>query len=786
MMRRACVSVCVVVLLIAFDVARGGSVIPPDDADAKTAQRWQLDNGAIRVEFDAGTGRMNVLDKQAGYTWRQPAPPDRRPDQKGPTFRNVRKLDRGAVGVVLETDLGVTNGKPNTVTVTLAMPEETGRLDITLDMPDRNTEAHYPSFWHPFILDTPRGVMAIPDYCNGHVYPLDDFPDRHPWLWLDRLDMPWVGLCDLERGFGWLMIIDTPDNGQVHLSPYDVGGRKLVAPRVHWHSSKRLFEHPRKLTCHFVPRGGYVAMAKVFRAWARERGLLVTLAEKARRNANVKRLLGAPIVWGDARLDFAQQAKLAGIDRMLVNGRSSPDQTRAINELGYLTGEYDNYTDILPLEPGKQIDKNHAPLPDHAVLNADGKRMTAWLTIDKKKQYMKRCPALWTKAAKIVVPKALRDVPFLARFMDVTTAEGLYECFDPKHPLTKRQKRRCGVDLLSYVRSNRLVVGAEHGIWWAVPYVDYFEGMMSGTHCYYSWPAGHLIRPESRDQRFTNPWGRKLPPFEMYETWGIGHAWRAPLWELVFHDCVITTWYWGDTNGWLHAIAPELTAKKDAFNILYGTVPMIWANKNGLWQTDRQAALRTYRTTCKLHEAVAGTEMLTHEFLTSDHHVQRTRFSDGTIAVVNFGLEPQWVDLAGESHLLPQNGFAVKGPAVEQHRRIEDDHVATRIKRPDYVYEQRGAREVELSRQSPTRLRLYVGKDEDATVEVRPADVAPDWDLITTQVYRLDEQGGRSAQAEFDRHGPDWLFITVPETPATFELICGHRARAAGTQPAWR
>ena len=131
---------------------------------------------------------------------------------------------------------------------------------------------------------------------------------------------------------------------------------------------------------------------------------------------------------------------------------------KAIDELGYLTSEYDNYTDILPVEPGKEIDAHHDRLPGAAVLKADGQRMTAWLTWDKKTQYMKRCPALWVPAAKVVVPKALKTHPFLGRFIDVTTAEGLYECYDPEHPLTRAQKRECGVALLEL----RPVAGTGH------------------------------------------------------------------------------------------------------------------------------------------------------------------------------------------------------------------------------------------------------------------------------------------------------------------------------------
>ncbi|MFR6034756.1 MAG: hypothetical protein ACLUKN_17220 [Bacilli bacterium] len=44
----------------------------------------------------------------------------------------------------------------------------------------------------------------------------------------------------------------------------------------------------------------------------------------------------------------------------------------------------------------------------------------------------------------------------------------------------------------------------------------------------------------------------------------------GPLWELVYHDCVINYWYWGDSN----CCSPELMYKFDNFNALYGYPPI--------------------------------------------------------------------------------------------------------------------------------------------------------------------------------------------------------------------
>jgi len=48
-------------------------------------------------------------------------------------------------------------------------------------------------------------------------------------------------------------------------------------------------------------------------------------------------------------------------------------------------------------------------------IQADGTRMTAWLTWDKR-QFMKRCPTFWLRTAQKVIPRDLAERPYLGRF----------------------------------------------------------------------------------------------------------------------------------------------------------------------------------------------------------------------------------------------------------------------------------------------------------------------------------------------------------------------------------
>ena len=642
--------------------------------------KWHLENSFLKVSVDPKTGAWQVLDKRIGHVW--PSAPEWKSSED-----RLRKISADEKQGVLQWEMPLfwKDKRWHWAVVTLRLPADQAELTVEVDMPDRATAMENGRFWEPLLCTAQEGVIAVADYCNGHLYPIrqEHFPRR--WFSMSRLDMPWVGLCDLKTGRGYMILFETSDDGQVEMKKYVHQGISVWAPQVWWHPSMGQFGYPRKIRFCFMEQGGYVALAKRYRAYAASQGLIVPFSEKLKANPALRRLFGAPDVWGGGGLRFAQEAHQAGVRRMLLQGRFSPDQMRKINDLGYLTSEYDNYTDVLPVDSQDKIDRSHDLIPQSVVLQSNGERMKAWLTFDKKTQFMKRCPALWLRTAQKDIPKILAEYPFLGRFIDVTTAEDLYECYDPAHRLTRTQKRQCGQELLAYVRSLKLVVGGEHGIWWAVPHADYFEGMMSGG--YYSWPAGHLIPPKTKDEPFTSPWGGKIGGWEGYETWGIGHRCRAPLWELVFHDCVVTTWYWGDANDFLLQAAPEVTPKKDAFNILYGTIPLLWADqKKGSWHKNRDVFLRTYRNTCILHEQIAGTEMLSHEFLTPDRDVQKTVFSDGTVVVVNFGQKPYELQADGKRWTLPQNGFYVKGPNIEQHMVLQDGKTITTIRTADYQH----------------------------------------------------------------------------------------------------
>ena len=205
-------------------------------------------------------------------------------------------------------------------------------------------------------------------------------------------------------------------------------------------------------------------------------------------------------------------------------------------------------------------------------------------------------------------------------FIDTTTAAPWQECWDTNHPLTRTESKFWKMKLLDYVsRASKLVTGCETGHDAAVPFLHYFEGMMS--------LGPYRVPDAGRDM--ARIWTNAPESVVKFQ---LGHQYRLPLWELVYHDCVVAQWYWGDYNNKL----PMLWDKRDLFNALYGVPPMFMFN-HALWSENKSRFVQSYRNTCPLVRRVGYSEMTNHRFLTADRSVQQTAFANGVKVTVNFG-----------------------------------------------------------------------------------------------------------------------------------------------------
>jgi hypothetical protein len=553
-----------------------------------------------------------------------------------PTDLVMKKLDSGA-GRVKAVFWDVANDCDRTVTYELdpggkeAVATVSGEGDLSDPLAV------------PGAIKTDPGQWLIVPMNEGIFYPVDDSTIGTNYLVSyggHGICMPWFGVLDPKTGSGLLSILETPDDAAIRI---ERPGGSLLRIQPVWEASRGTLRYSRRIRLVPIQRGGYVAMAARYRSYAQKQGLLVSLREKRVKAPAVDRLVGAINIWtwSTEKLKLCREMKSMGMDRVLWSGAGNADEIKAINDLGFLSSRYDIFQDVW--DPKVALSwMNTAGWPSDLVLLPDGSWMKGWAHPDKQSDGTIH----WIQGgvisspcglarAKQTIPAELAKIPYRCRFIDTTTASPWREDYNPLHPLTRTDDRKYKMALLEFCSKNMgLVVGSETGVDASVPYLEYYEGMMS---------LGPYRLPDAGTDMMAY---RK--PTEEFLKFQVGAYYRLPLWELVYHDCTVAQWYWGDASN----KAPEVWNRRDLFNILYGTAPLVMFDDEK-WSNQRDRILKTYRDVCLWTRKIGYDTMVSHEFLTSDHNVQRTRWSSGHWCVVNFGDKPAQVG----NEVVPAMGF---------------------------------------------------------------------------------------------------------------------------------
>jgi len=574
-----------------------------------------ISNTVISVTLNTDDATLSVTDKRTGDTWRQ------------------KSLTKGKIIKTATTEYGVemTLHQPG-----LDMDIETELLldkdlpEFTLTLTSKGQLKWSFRFPHPFVTET--GTYLVVPMNEGISYPVEDetiSPRRLVAYGGHGICMPFWGVTNGRQGY--MAIIETPDDASIRIQRTD--GKLCIGPE--WDSQKGRFGYTRWLRYVFFDKDGHVAICKRYRSYAQKAGLLKTLEQKRKENPDVDLLVGAVNVWCWEKnaLAIVREMKSLGIERILWSHREQPDVIKSMNEMdGVLTSRYDIYQDLMdPQVVEQQLRRVHpdwtqAGWPKDIMLDKNGNFRKGWRVKGKDGQMYPcgvLCDSQAPKYARQRVPAEMKTHPYRCRFIDTTTASPWRECYHPDHPMTRSDSRRWKMELLRVICEDmKLVTGSETGHDAAVPYVHYFEGMLS--------LGPYRIPDAGRNMR--KIWD-EVP--ERVAKFQVGHKYRLPLWELVYHDCVVAQWYWGDYNNKL----PALWDKRDLFNILYGTPPMFMFTRQG-WNQNKERFIQSYKDVCPIARAVGYAEMTDHRFLTPDRNVQQTSFANGTTITINFGSKP--------------------------------------------------------------------------------------------------------------------------------------------------
>lgn len=472
---------------------------------------------------------------------------------------------------------------------------------------------NWPKPYHPIRATRPDGTIQPTDSSEVQSNVIESW------------SMSWWGF---QKGKSAMMVIvETPDDAAYQFE-HPPGGPTVIGPR--WRPTLGRLGHPCTARMCFFPEGNYVTMAKRYRRHALDTGLFVSLETKIARKPIVKELIGTPIIRSgiltnykpgsfrydkdhpeknhrlttfDERARQFRQFKQQGLGRLSVvltgwprmgYDRQHPDElppapeaggwegmqrlADACRELGYLFSLHDQYRDYYVDAPS--YDPQFAIHEEDTVTAAQafpGTRFGQWKEgyipfmdhWDGGKQTFLNGRFMLGHLVKNYQGLFDHGIRPQGIYLDVYGYVPPDEDFNPEHPSTRTDGLRNRADCYNWSRNNLGFVGTEAAADWTIPYADFSSPLSSN---------------------------KGIP---------------APLFNLVYHDAIITPYQPGDLRGLLNGGVSQIRdfAPED---------------------------LALIRRMSALHERVALQEMTNHEFLDKNYRKERTTFADGTTVTVDW------------------------------------------------------------------------------------------------------------------------------------------------------
>ena len=375
----------------------------------------------------------------------------------------------------------------------------------------------------------------------------------------------------------------------------------------------------------------------------------LTYPELYRRNclllyAAFPKLFHHPDSWGDGlSVKLLEQLAEDGLDRLWLgvdswqDGYRHPTAIAKAKELGYLIGPYDSYHSIHHPDEKDTWETAQFDLELYntgAIVNADGTKSRGF----KKKGYhlspIVAQPYVENRVNNILTQM---QTDFNSWFVDCDAFGELFDDYSPLHPATQLDDMNARLARISWIRdTHNMVVGSEGGSAYSASILHFAHGM---TVPVIGW--GDPDMKDKSSQYYTGgywpPEGpaihiKQVPLKTEYLYHYFDPRFRLPLYQIVFHDSVITTNHWGSGSLKFENAVETLTL----LELLYNVPPLYHLNieefsKHKVW------IRRHYAFFSPIHRQIGGQQMIDFEWLSSDKQVQRTEFGELVEMLVNFG-----------------------------------------------------------------------------------------------------------------------------------------------------
>ena len=441
--------------------------------------------------------------------------------------------------------------------------------------------------------------------------------------------MPWFG--QVRGKDAYIAIGVTPYDGG-YLLDYKADDSCEIAQ--YWMPSLGRMGYRRVVRYTFI-QGGYNELCEVYRQYARETGLLVTLKEKAVRNPSVGRLVGCAIVHqgiyenrqpdshyydhehpeNNTRLfaTFDQRAAQLtalkekwGLDKIYfhmdgwgIDGYDShhpdylPPNEKAggwagmkrlsdtLDRLGYLFATHDQYRDYHynaeSFDEEMAVHDTHGDITVHSYW-LGGKQ--SYLCSSQAPGYVRRNYSALEE----------HGIHLKGTYQDVFTIVDLDECDHPWHRATRKQCAEYRKACFDYVMAHGIAISSEEIIDWA---------MQTLAYCHHA-PQVPSMAPE---------FPRGIP---------------LPLSNIVYHDCVIQPGHLGVGPSYNSDLAPGQNGL---------LLALLNGNAGYLPIEPTQEDVDKYKLVAALQEKTQYSRLLRHEYLSP--YVQRTTFEGGVTVTID-------------------------------------------------------------------------------------------------------------------------------------------------------
>ena len=394
----------------------------------------------------------------------------------------------------------------------------------------------------------------------------------------------------------------------------------------------------------------------------------LSLPERYRRNclllyAAFPNTLLHPDAWGDGlSVKLLERFASNGLDRLWLgtdswqDGFRHPAAIAKAKKLGYLIGPYDSYHSIHHPNEKNTWETAQFDLSlyeNGGIVNIDGTKNKGF----KQKGYH-LSPLVAQPYVEERVNGIVTQMPtdFNTWFVDCDAYGVLFDDYSPSHPATQLDDMRARLARIAWIRDkHNMVVGSEGGAAYAAATLHFAHGMMTPvigwgdpdmknkTSPYY---IGGYWPPEAPAIHV-----KQVPLKSCYLSLYFDPRFRLPLYQIVFHDSVVTTNHW-------HSGSLKFKNAVDTLallELLYNVPPLYHLN-TARFAKHKAWIKRHYAFFSPLHRQIGGQTMTDFEWLSDDKLVQRTKFGDTVEIFANFGTEPfEYEDVA-----IPERSVAVR------------------------------------------------------------------------------------------------------------------------------